>query len=83
MRIVLSGASIVIPSLPKKLHLVSLATHQLYSITRLSNANFLAMRQLCSTIIRILVKAVQMESTLIQLGKIAEHALRVIVLLVT
>jgi hypothetical protein len=41
------------------------------------------MEQLCSIIIPTLVKAVLTEGTLTQLIKIAEHALRVTVLLVT
>jgi hypothetical protein len=53
------------------------------SITKLSSANFHAMEQLCSIIIQTLAKAAQTEGTLTQLIKIAEHALRVTVLLAT
>ena len=83
VRIVLSAALIAILSIPKKLHHASLVIPQPNLTTRLSNASFLAMGQLYSTIIRILVKAAPTESILTQLGMIAEHVLRVIVPLAT
>jgi len=83
VRAVLSDALIAILSIPKKLHHASLVILQPNLTTRLSNASFLVMGQLYSTIIRILAKAAPMESILTQLGMIAEHVHRVIVPLAT
>jgi hypothetical protein len=83
VRVVLLAALIAILSIPKKLPLALLVILQPNLTTRLSNASFLAMGQLYSTIIRILAKAAPTESILTQLGMTAEHVLRVIVPLAT